>query len=90
MINSCISTMLMTLIISTIVLFNIRVWTLRWRGGSTKTNYNPFIFFLIILFIITIMLFSITINRCCVCGPSGVVLWQLVQAPGQAVTDTAA
>ena len=83
MINSCISTMLMTLIISTIVLFNIRVRTLRWRGGSTKTNYNPFIFFLIILFIITA-------NHCYVYAPTGVVLRQPTQASEQLVAANTA
>ena len=31
------------------------------------------------------MLFVLTVNRCCVCGSSGGVLWRLIRAPDKAV-----
>ena len=61
-----------------------------WFQQQIFTNY----FFLLILFIITSILSTIAVNRCCVCDPTDVVLWRLVQVLGQtitvAATDTAA
>ena len=48
------------------------------------------LFFLVNIVIIAIILFIINVNRCCVCVPSGVVLWRLVQVPGQAVAVASA